>query len=288
MEVSKGISDSTLLSDKEKSLIMSQETYRYEIKQSLESRQQKPAKAKLLTFLNSSFGLWFLSTCVVGSLTFSYSRFEQNKQKEADAKQLEIVKKQNEIEEARKNASIVAVLLPYIVSEHKNQWEIAFNISEYLRKKGALPDELKFSLLAFENDSTNKTKADAATKVLDVLPIVPNKEKEIISTAIQRQLPPRIYLQIANADQRPKAKAVEAKLEANGFVIPGIENVGKIAHMPPITEVRYYRDEEKSEATSLIGLLQKEGIEVNSTPQKVRSGGEARPRHYELWFSNSF
>ncbi len=50
-------------------------------------------------------------------------------------------------------------------------------------------------------------------------------EKSIGEVSDIRQLPPRIYIQIAREDQRRRAAAVARALQAAGYIVPGIENV---------------------------------------------------------------
>lgn len=99
-------------------------------------------------------------------------------------------------------------------------------------------------------------------------------------------LPPRVYIQIANEQQRAAAQTLVAKLNLNKFVTPGIENVSGKASSPDQTQVRYYKDEDKPEAQKLIGILKtlNSGLPIKDTPIKINSTG-TRPRHYEIWFA---
>lgn len=126
--------------------------------------------------------------------------------------------------------------------------------------------------------------------------LAPSKETESIKTLINKtqtqlnEIAPRVYIQIANENQRNIAKALQADLISNDFLVPGIENVAKLhAGIPSKTEVRYYRDEEKDEAINIIKVLQRLhiGDPINEIPQKITGNGRGtRPRHYEVWFTN--
>jgi hypothetical protein len=61
-----------MLTEEKKNQIRLEETYRAEIRRSLQS-DKTSRRQRLLDFLNSAFGLWVLSTCVVGALTFAYT-----------------------------------------------------------------------------------------------------------------------------------------------------------------------------------------------------------------------
>lgn len=102
-----------------------------------------------------------------------------------------------------------------------------------------------------------------------------------------KQLPPRIYIHISNESQRGKAEQVEDYLEANGYVVPGIEVVGVRLSS---NELRYFRrdPEEKeivSKAFNLISTLGVTGLnlrylDLGDTAQAMK------PKHYELWFKS--
>jgi hypothetical protein len=276
-----------LLSKEEKLRIQLEETYRNEVKKNLENNKRKSFGEKTWSFLNSTLGLWFLSTCVVGLITFLYT-----KQQEED--RAVAAKKQIDIEHARRNASLVTVLLPYLASQEEKQWRLAIEVTKYLKIKGELPGELESALegivIVHDNDTTaasavQQAKVNAAAEVIDIQkpPAQGNKTD-------QTSLPPRVYIQIAAESQRQFAKSLQASLRNENFIAPGIENVGKRVNIriPGITEIRYYKDEEKPEAVRLVALLKnlKPGLQVNETPQKI-TGDESgvRPRHYEIWFS---
>ena len=68
-----------MLSRRDKQRIHSEEIYRNEIRQQLDKKEKPSAKTKLWTFLNSTFGLWLLSTVAVGFITWSYTEWTKNK-----------------------------------------------------------------------------------------------------------------------------------------------------------------------------------------------------------------
>jgi hypothetical protein len=100
-----------------------------------------------------------------------------------------------------------------------------------------------------------------------------------------------VYIQIGLAEQRsPLAKSIQAALEQQNFLVPGIENVGiKGANVPNKTEVRYYFDEDKTGAQSILSILQRLNLnlQLDLTPKRINGGSGARPKHYELWISKS-
>ncbi len=63
------------------------------------------------------------------------------------------------------------------------------------------------------------------------------------SPQVTSNLPPRVYVQIANEDQRTIAELVSSKPRSAGYIVAGIEEVGKKA--PKRTDVRYFRPDDE-------------------------------------------
>ena len=100
-----------------------------------------------------------------------------------------------------------------------------------------------------------------------------------------RQLPARIYMQIAREDQRRRAAAIARRLQAAGFIVPGIENVREKA--PTNSQLRYcdgvnYLQEDLDDITNALAR-----ISVSVTRQRLSRCGNVRPRHYEIWLGES-
>jgi len=65
-----------MLSDDDKNRILAEERYRQEVRSQLSHEQ---GSTKLWKFLNSSFGIWLLTTVVIGTLTWAYTRWENER-----------------------------------------------------------------------------------------------------------------------------------------------------------------------------------------------------------------
>ena len=119
-----------------------------------------------------------------------------------------------------------------------------------------------------------------------------NLIKETIENSIGQdtniaEIPPRIYIQIAREDQRKAAGEMARQLQARGFVVPGIENIQGKASVPSVTQLRYYQTGASQDDVNKISeYIRSINIKLD-VPGPLRSG-KARPRHYELWFSNDF
>lgn len=100
------------------------------------------------------------------------------------------------------------------------------------------------------------------------------------------QLPARIYMQIARADQRKRAAVIARNLQAAGYIVPGIENVRDKA--PANSQLRYC-DGANFLPADLDGITKAlERISVSVTRQRLARCGNVRPRHYEIWLGESF
>jgi len=68
-----------MLSEEDKAKLIAEETFRYEVRKSLENKKAEGTGVKILSFLNSSFGLWLLSTVVVGFAANWYTDYRDKK-----------------------------------------------------------------------------------------------------------------------------------------------------------------------------------------------------------------
>ncbi|MGE0822954.1 MAG: hypothetical protein AB7G75_11835 [Candidatus Binatia bacterium] len=127
--------------------------------------------------------------------------------------------------------------------------------------------------------------------------IINNTPKPIIEKALEdnpavAKSLPRIYLHIGEESQREGAKNLAKKLQAEGYLVPGIEDVGNKAGKE--IELRYC--ENKGQATDvdhIHDLLTREGIAVAKarvlTVQNVPScKNVSMERNYELWLGSDF
>lgn len=98
-------------------------------------------------------------------------------------------------------------------------------------------------------------------------------------------IPPRVYFHIARKEQQDRASDVRASLEAQGFVVPGIEFTG--AKSPSNTQLRFFRSSEQSEAEQIIKALAEDGVtnvDQVDLSRRYETSTKIRQRHYELWF----
>src|SRR5258705_8733387 len=123
-------------------------------------------------------------------------------------------------------------------------------------------------------------------------------EQSIAQTSDPDQIPARIYIQVGREDQRKRAAEVARKLQAQGYVVPGLEHkisfeLNRIRGIevrpaPRVSQLRYYQDNAVSQKDihDIVTLLHAMGVELKQVllpPLRV-----ARARHYEIWFGDDF
>jgi hypothetical protein len=211
------------------------------------------------------------------------------KERDQDVKELEYfdkyvqdVKKVDGIEERYLLSKYLSIVAPS--GELKKSWKeyhdtLTIEYNEYLHLKRE-----KEKLDTVANPSQDQLmKKQRLTEIIEL------KEMPIVSSILYGNLTPRVYIHIANEEQRETAKTLQAILTNENFSVPGIENVGVKPNLfvPLRTEVRYYREEERADALRLLTIIkaQHSSLVVNETPQKIPGTGRGtRPGHFEIWF----
>lgn len=105
-------------------------------------------------------------------------------------------------------------------------------------------------------------------------------------TQAAEQVPPRVYIQIMNAGQYRRAREVARKLQAQGFLVPGVENMERKGHRQSSSDVRFNPADESAakDTESIRAVLGGFGVKLRD----VRLPANARPRQYELWLGDDF
>ncbi len=112
-------------------------------------------------------------------------------------------------------------------------------------------------------------------------------EENIGDIPSARQIPPRVYIQFARADQKRGVSVVARRLQAEGFLTPGVSQAsGRAAR---VTQLRYYRDDEvtRADLRKLLEVFRGIGVKLGN-PVLVKDASGARPRHYDLAFGDDF
>jgi predicted nucleic acid-binding Zn-ribbon protein len=111
-------------------------------------------------------------------------------------------------------------------------------------------------------------------------------EKILAQTEDTRQLPPRIYVQIAREDQRKHAAEVARQLQSRGYIVPENENVRGKA--PTTSQLRFCSNDKTAEE-DVAGITKTlQSISISVTSYRLPNCGNVRARHYEIWFGEEF
>ena len=105
-------------------------------------------------------------------------------------------------------------------------------------------------------------------------------------TQSAEQVPPRVYIQIMRGGQRARAAEVARRLQAEGFLVPGIENMERKERPQPASDVRFNPGDEMAAADTkkIHAVLGNFGTKL----REVKLSADTRPRQYELWLGEDF
>jgi hypothetical protein len=179
-------------------------------------------------------------------------------------------------------------------------------LNEAANDEEKLPRDLISVIVAVTANDADKEVSTAASYFYDTLSEIKQVQQSksaltnsIIKTAEEKNatltetqltisLPPRIYFQLANENQRARADKLAGALRNSGFTIPAYQIVGDRA--PVRSELRWYQPANEADLSSVTGnrdkALQKckEVDGPNWIAREVRTSSSARPNHFELWF----
>lgn len=125
-----------MLTEQEKNHILIEETYRHEIRRELEGNKNGSNGVKVWAIFNSAFFLWFLSTIIIGLVSFSYASWESKKEKQRkEVEQLALVKRENQLTQRK------------IDNEIANRLNYVYGV---LYEDGIVPDPINEALIALE------------------------------------------------------------------------------------------------------------------------------------------
>lgn len=170
--------------------------------------------------------------------------------------------------------------------------------TQLLAKQSELSDlehrsqQTRLDLANIERELTTRKKelADAETRLnaaKKLLASAPQEQLQSLAAANPRaaQLLPRVYIHVADESQRKSARRLQSDLEEAGFLVPGIENVGrKHLSIPRLTEVRFGDARDSRFADELGKRIQRAfGIQVRTRKLSGNRYPLARGT-FEIWF----
>lgn len=100
------------------------------------------------------------------------------------------------------------------------------------------------------------------------------------------QVPPRVYIHVMNAGQSGRAREVARKLQAQGFLVPGVDNMERKGIRLSQSDVRFNPSDEMAAAdtASIRDVLGGFGVKL----REVKLTENTRPRQYEVWLGTDF
>lgn len=100
------------------------------------------------------------------------------------------------------------------------------------------------------------------------------------NAAIARKLPPRAYIKLADASQRPRAEKIADALKQMGFAIPPMQ----VASRASADELRYSEPTGGADPQAVLRVIEAADGRPWKEPRLI-SSDTARPGHFEVWFT---
>jgi uncharacterized protein YoxC len=179
-----------------------------------------------------------------------------------------------------------------LYSINRNIADAKENLKDMNAEVERLANDIKVKQKEF--DELNE-KSKAISEVNDK---IANIDRKIVEQAVNEVIQssprtadvlPRIYIQIRDESQRPPARRIASRLQANGFIVPGIENVGDKASGSTTVKYFHKNDEEANDAKKIVDILRGEKIMADAKYTSGYDGSnKVRPRRYELWLGAEF
>ncbi|HEV8204334.1 MAG TPA: hypothetical protein VGP98_08855 [Pyrinomonadaceae bacterium] len=198
-------------------------------------------------------------------------------------------------------------LLNHLMSADRNERLDSVNGLIDLDKKGDLPRDLVPVIVAVTSNEKDKDISYTAAYFYSSLKELNAVQKsnseltdEIIKTAKEKNtlltenrpivgLPPRVYFQLANSNQRARAEKIADSMKALGFIVPSFEVVEK--GTPRNNELRWYRttdgsDQGYAESRQQALAKVKEVDGQGWTLVGLNPSSSVRTGTLELWFAS--
>jgi hypothetical protein len=171
----------------------------------------------------------------------------------------------------------------------QDQDEVLKGIGEVdtLIKENKLPPDLKSVLIAPALTSTDQRVRDAASQVLALAVKTDNNLAQHVDQTAQ-QLPPRFFIHIADESQRPQAQQLANFLKKQGYLVPGIQNVGEKGVRN--NQLRYFRDSDPGipSPQEILALLNRAnaGKWILNRVRGFEQSTKITVGQFELWFAS--
>ncbi|MES2938076.1 MAG: hypothetical protein V4864_10355 [Pseudomonadota bacterium] len=297
------------LTDQQREDIRLEETLRHEIRKEFAGQKPKPTAAdRLSAFGESKVGFWLMTTVLAGLATWGWSAMQRYVDREA-------LREQAKIQHALRDLETVMKLGPMLTADKPALVGAAAQMLDTLAKRKAVDDELVKPLVGALLQSTvaagNRPDARPEEHMQAETVLAQTADRARIadiqnpgtavasastpSTATQpaatpviasSALPPRMYIQIADAADRPAVEALRPRLREAGILAPGVELIAAKA-APATLEIRYCDTKVDAGLVDRVaGVVNKAfapAAKLNLKELAPRLCTNVRHNHFELW-----
>ena len=291
------------LTDEQRQAIREEEFFRNEVRKEFLGKTGPPTfLERCSAFLETKAGFWLLTTVLAGVTATGFTFLQRYIDRE------EIAQRET-ADRARRDMDTVLKLGPMLTSDKRTQIAVAIVLLDGLASDKAVDERVANQVKALvkstldsglKKDATveEKTQADAIIAFADKARVTAIQSPEsaappesaspsAVSAAIDNAtLPVRIYLQMSNEDDRPRAEAAMDAFRKAGLIVPGIERVS--ARSSPLRNDLRYCDG-KVNPDALERVKSAAAAAVTPAPQIVvlnpRLCGRVRFNHFEIWFA---
>ncbi|MGB9182399.1 MAG: carboxypeptidase-like regulatory domain-containing protein [Pyrinomonadaceae bacterium] len=210
--------------------------------------------------------------------------------------------KKNEVELATKNKLLTdaeeknRLLVTILTGSNSAEKIKAIEEAKRLSDSGQLSPEMKEALtnaaVGIYVSGKDKDVTGAASELLDTTVKNDSDLSKSLET-VTSKLPPRVYIQIADNNQRTRATSIKLALERRKFVVPAFELVDSNHAPKKENELRYCPDPEGDQLNPADILNDIKNADTSKdwklVPSRLLCAGTSKVRanHYEIWFSNS-
>jgi hypothetical protein len=210
-----------------------------------------------------------------------YAFWLRQRAKKAEARALALQEQTDQILKA----------LKLITSQNKDEIIAGIAQVDTLIKENKIPADLASAVLQPTLASQNKEVHQAGYDlVLRAEQTNPNLTQSLVkaaetNTALAEKIPPRFFIHIGDESQRGQAKQLAGILKKQGYLVPGIENVG--ARAPKNNQLRYSRESDPGIPTlpEIVTVLNQANLGKWTSVRISGNEKSAKIGQFELWFA---
>jgi hypothetical protein len=175
-----------VLTDEDKEHIYQEEVYRREVRDLLDKTNSLKAKkgGKVWALVNSAFFLWFLSSVVLGIISFLYARWDKQRAFEREQRERAAIVERENIQTARKLDAEISSRLTYFVTSQEimltkyldNTYDIGARLSEEGIKSLDDPDAPGYKIYVYPEYANRSLRS----LLLELKEVVPQQDRSEI------------------------------------------------------------------------------------------------------------